>query len=97
MILIDAEELLKKVDVSRFENNHKTVEGRMVHNGEHHHFYKMITEAPAVDAQLMIHAKWVPSDVPDSMLSKCTHCGFDTGASIFNYCPNCGAKMDEGK
>lgn len=38
-------------------------------------------------------AIWGPSDVPDSMLSKCSNCGFDTGAASFNFCPACGANM----
>lgn len=37
---------------------------------------------------------WTPSDVPESVLSKCSNCGFDTGAWTFNYCPKCGAKME---
>ena len=42
------------------------------------------------------HGKWLPSDIPDSILDKCSECGFDTGAFTFHYCPNCGAKMDGG-
>lgn len=38
-------------------------------------------------------AIWGPSDVPDSMLSKCSNCGFDTAAASFNFCPSCGADM----
>lgn len=38
--------------------------------------------------------KWIkPTRVPDSMLSECTVCGFDTGAYTFNFCPHCGAEM----
>ena len=25
---------------------------------------------------------------------KCSECGFDDGFVAYNYCPNCGAKMD---
>lgn len=38
-------------------------------------------------------AKWVASDVAGSLLSKCSNCGFDTGAVSFNFCPSCGATM----
>lgn len=41
-------------------------------------------------------AEWVDSDIPGSMLSKCTSCGFSLGAYTFNYCPNCGASMKKG-
>lgn len=43
------------------------------------------------------HGHWLPSDIPDSILDKCSECGFDTGAFTFRYCPNCGAKMDGGQ
>lgn len=44
------------------------------------------------------HGRWVkPTRVPDSMLDECSLCGFDCGAYTFNYCPNCGAKMDGGE
>ena len=39
--------------------------------------------------------RWLPSFIPDSILSKCSNCGFDTGAWSFNYCPHCGAKMED--
>lgn len=46
------------------------------------------------DGRLVAHGMWVESDIPGSMLSKCTVCGFRCGAYTFNFCPNCGAKMD---
>lgn len=42
------------------------------------------------------HARWINSNIPDSILVKCSNCGFDTGARSFKYCPNCGCKMDGG-
>lgn len=42
------------------------------------------------------HGKWIkPTRVPDSMLDECSLCGFDCGSYTYNYCPNCGAKMEE--
>jgi predicted RNA-binding Zn-ribbon protein involved in translation (DUF1610 family) len=45
----------------------------------------------------VVHAKW---DYWISALSAiCTNCGFkrhlNDNLSVANYCPNCGAKMDE--
>jgi len=40
-------------------------------------------------------AQWIPSGIPDSILDKCSECGFDTGANTFHYCPMCGAKMEK--
>lgn len=41
------------------------------------------------------NGKWIVSHIPDSMLWECNQCGFDCGAHSFNFCPNCGAKMEE--
>lgn len=38
-------------------------------------------------------AMWVQSDVPESQLSACSFCGFDTGSITFKYCPMCRRKM----
>jgi len=40
-------------------------------------------------------AQWIPSDIPDSILDKCSECGFDLGANTYHYCPMCGAKMEK--
>ena len=41
------------------------------------------------------HGRWVDNGIPDSILSRCSVCGFTCGSSSFFYCPICGAKMDE--
>ena len=64
-----------------------------------------IDEAPTVDAVEVVHGRWKarPCYKPDRNgrsvkycdLYYCSECG--TGQPIvppFNYCPNCGAKMD---
>lgn len=40
-----------------------------------------------------IHGEWLKSDIPESILSKCSVCGFNLGAYSFNFCPMCGADM----
>lgn len=57
----------------------------------------MLNSIPAADVVEVVRGKWLPSDIPDSILDKCSECGFDTGAFTFHYCPNCGAKMDGGQ
>lgn len=47
-----------------------------------------------VDVEPVVHGRWVDNGVPDSMLSACSVCNFDTGAYTFRYCPRCGARMD---
>ena len=53
-----------------------------------------ISRMPTVEAKPIIHAKWVSSKIPGSILSECSHCNFDCGAYSYEYCPYCGAKMD---
>ena len=60
-------------------------------------FENCIEAIPAADVVEVVRGKWLPSDIPDSILDKCSECGFDTGAFTFHYCPNCGAKMDGGQ
>ena len=54
---------------------------------------KMVRDAPAADVEPVRHGRWVDNEIPDSMLSGCSACGFSCGAYSFRYCPNCGAKM----
>ena len=56
-----------------------------------------IERIPAADVAPVVHGEWIVSHIPDSMLWECDQCGFDCGAHSFNFCPNCGAKMDGGE
>lgn len=53
---------------------------------------KMIKNAPTVDAVSVAHGKWIKRN--NEM--KCSKCKFIyySNNDPFNYCPNCGAKMD---
>ena len=57
-----------------------------------------ISDMPAADVAPVVHARWIE----DHDYLKCPECGvmvkrdftfFDIGD--WNYCPHCGAKMDE--
>lgn len=56
-----------------------------------------IDEQPTVDAEPVRHGYWIfnPKDAIEMMftLPKCSECGAES-ADGGNYCPNCGAKMD---
>ena len=54
---------------------------------------------PAADVAPVVHGQWgTHSDRPDSLICSVCNCGFDMWKhDPHNYCPNCGAKMDEGK
>lgn len=52
---------------------------------------------PAADVALVVHAEWdyePTHDCPIAPYSTCGNCGMYVMA--WNYCPNCGAKMDGG-
>lgn len=56
---------------------------------------RVIDEAPTVDAVPVVHGRWV--DVSLSFThpkEKCSVCGGIVYACGYNYCPNCGARMD---
>ena len=54
----------------------------------------LLSETPIADVAEVKHGKWIDNKIPNSILCKCSECGFSCGAYTFNYCPNCGAKMD---
>ena len=52
---------------------------------------------PAADVAPVVHGRWeTNSDRPDSLICSVCKCGFDMWKhDPHNYCPSCGAKMDE--
>lgn len=52
---------------------------------------RLIDDAPTIEERPK--GKWIESDVPESMLWKCSVCGYQLGAHSFKYCPMCGADM----
>lgn len=53
----------------------------------------LINNAPTVDAEPVRHGHWV-AEISDEEEYKCSECG-DKEYYTCNYCPNCGARMDE--
>ena len=59
-------------------------------------------ELPAADVAPVLHGRWIEYTkviIPEpynkwEQAWKCSECGFDDGFVAYNYCPNCGAKMD---
>ena len=58
-----------------------------------------ILEAPTADVEPVKHGEWVNND-NEWKFYKCSICGneaywdTDYGQQLFDYCSNCGAKMD---
>ena len=56
-----------------------------------------IAAMPGVDAVPVRHGKWVYHDDDVMPWNSCSLCGCTAfGLHGANYCPNCGARMDEG-
>lgn len=58
-----------------------------------------IARFPAVDAEVVRHGRWEWNLPLDKLVSsyRCTACeflGYGNRIDKFNYCPNCGARMD---
>jgi rubrerythrin len=54
---------------------------------------ELLDEQPTIDAEPVRHGKWIEYPIADGM-NQCSECGvLRFGES--NYCPNCGARMDE--
>ena len=86
--LIDAHDLWS--DIMMLPHN-----GDMISSEE---VEQAIEDAPTVDAVEVVHGRWewITEDIYG-----CTNCGARNhvkevmGQPDYNYCPNCGAKMDE--
>ena len=53
---------------------------------------------PDADVAPVVHGHWIRQDESFTKF-KCSNpkCGIENCSGFENYCPNCGAKMDEGK
>lgn len=57
----------------------------------------IVNRQDTADVVEVKHGEWIDNKIQDSMLSKCSLCGYPCGAYTLNYCPRCGAKMDVSK
>lgn len=57
---------------------------------------------PAADMAPVVHGRWIEYTkviIPEpynkwEQAWKCSECGFNDGFVAYNFCPNCGARMD---
>ena len=63
-------------------------------------YWEDVESAPTVDAVEVVHGRWIEQEkYTFGTMYDCSICGnriLDNGHS-WNYCPNCGAKMDGGE
>ena len=65
---------------------------------ERTYFKRIIADFPAADVVPVRHGRWIPAVHAGDCCYHCSECQFLRDAyliDIGNYCPNCGAKMDE--
>ena len=62
---------------------------------------KILNQFPSADVAPVRHGRWV--SVPHKLARVCSVCNrdepykfADIDADVYEYCPNCGAKMDGG-
>jgi hypothetical protein len=57
-----------------------------------------LDDQPTVDAVEVVHGRWIWKPIQNkTWVLTCSVCGSEEGAhELYNYCPNCGAKMDGG-
>ena len=62
---------------------------------------KILDQFPSADVAPVRHGRWV--SVPHKLARVCSVCNrdepykfADIDADVYDYCPNCGAKMDGG-
>lgn len=88
---IDANELIENLEASCMPIHEKGISGCL---GDNKSIADVINNQPAEDVQEVRHGYWEPwngmflcSVCSDMATSKAQ-------VNIFNYCPNCGARMD---
>ena len=64
--------------------------------------YNAIGELPSADVAPVVHGKWIDEDPAFAeYFANCSVCGYEIDVhnerGYFNFCPNCGAKMDGKK
>ena len=94
--LIDANNLIEEIREERCYNCRNFKDMKCDYCGTADYIY-MIEDMPTADVAPVVHGQWeTNSDRPDSLICSVCKCGFDMWKhDPHNYCPNCGAKMDE--
>ena len=95
--LIDANNLIEEIREERCYNCRNFKDMKCDYCGTADYIY-MIEDMPAADVAPVRHGRWEEASDGDGIV--CPFCRTDFCTIIydteyFNYCPSCGAKMDE--
>lgn len=92
MRLIDADKLRKDViDLPNIYNGFSDTYDKS-------YILDLVDEQPTIEAEPIRHGHWIYKEYgyPTAIaFYTCSVCGSSRGFDIDNYCPHCGAKMDE--
>ena len=91
---IDADALKESIDEHVYLVNHGFNESE--YGITQYGIHQIIDDAPTIDAEPVRHGKWRFVKCATGLRSQCNEClhWVDAGTDR-NYCPNCGARMDE--
>lgn len=88
---IDANELIENLEASCMPIHEKGISGCL---GDNKSIVDVINDQPAAEVQEVRHGKWEQ----ENEIFKCSECAYafenEGYQHFFNYCPNCGARMD---
>lgn len=91
--LIDANNLIEEIREERCYNCRNFKDMKCDYCGTADYIY-MIEDMPAADVAPVVHGRWIR--YPDCGVTKCSNCGWSIEECWdSDYCPHCGAKMDE--
>lgn len=104
---IDREALIQELDAKLCALHGELDENRIVYDAFTDGFEECVVEVGkfqfAADVAPVVHGRWV--EYPRPHYFKCSECKYTVpyrkamwcnGKREYNYCPNCGAKMDGG-
>lgn len=93
--LIDANALVKQLEKSHEYHARNCREEVLLYRD-----IRIINEQPTVDAVEVVHGRLIPSIAEVDCICSVCRSEFDNllskALAKWNYCPNCGAKMDGG-
>ena len=93
------------IDADELKRSYAPLEGCLdvrTLDGAKNIFDAFVDLMPAADVQEVKHGRWIEQEADMDTIYECSVCGepFVTlegtpADNLWNYCPNCGAKMDE--
>ena len=104
MAYVDTDKLKRNIRVNLMPN--VDIDGTVTVEKAERYFLNLIDKTPTADVVEVKHGEWDDSGrykfADGSLAIRCTVCGCaihsdEYGKYHWNYCPNCGAKMDGGK